>query len=193
MATQAFSNSLNVVAGYFGRGMLQKVLKAKSTSIPNAVAGRAGYIDATTGEWVHGPCATKKGPAYFVFRGVNQPDVYSDGAYGSNFYEKYWVSGNAQGNITCIPATGGFELQTTEFVTTSTYTNGDMLKVGSDGKLDITTSALGGDPIVGFCAPFTQYPENMWPAAPANLSPVGINSHGISVLNFMTAFYPKTT
>lgn len=189
MATQAFSNSLNVVAGYFGRGMLQKVLKAKSTSIPNAVAGRAGYVD-TDGTWVHGPCGLKKGPAYFVFRGVNQPDVYSDGSYGSNFYERYWVSGNAQGNITCIPATGGFELQTTEFNTAGTYTNGDMLKVDSDGKLNVSTATLGSDPIVGFCAPFTQYPENIWPAA--NLPPVGNNSHGIAVLNFLTAFYPKT-
>lgn len=191
-ATQMFVNQLNIVAGYFGKGMLRKVLPVADGSKAYAVAGRCGYIN-NAGRWVHGPTPARKGPALFVFRGVNQPDVLNDGYTGSfNVAGGYWwVSGNAQGFITCIPATGGFELQTTEYDTTQTYNNGDALTVDANGRLTPASGdPYGTTPIVGFAAPFMQYPENMRPAAGASLGPTAQNAHGVNVLNFFTVFLP---
>lgn len=188
--TQMFENSLNIAAGYFGRGMLQKVVKVSSGSVSNAVAGRCGYID-NNGQWVHGPCPVNKGPAYFVFRGTNHRDVSNDGAMtsGSSYW---WVSGNVQGYITVIPATGGFELQTTEYDTSRTYNNGDALTVGSDGKLTNNGITTYSSLIVGYCAPFTMMPENMRPATDT-FTPTGTNAYRVPVLNFYTVFLPRIT
>jgi hypothetical protein len=193
-ATQMFLNQLNFVAGFFGRGMLQKVLKVASGSVAYAVAGRCGYID-NNGEWVHGLPPANRGPAMFVFRGVNQPDVLNDGTTGSvNIAGGYWwVSGNAQGFVTCLPATGGFELQTTEFDVTQTYQNGQALTVDGQGRLTNQNATPYTNVIVGYAAPFQQYPENMRPAAGAALGPVAQNAHGVRVLNFYTTYLPRTS
>lgn len=189
--TQMFQRQLNIVAGYFGRGMLVKVLPVASGSENKAYAGRCGHINAN-GQWAAGPVTGRKGPAMFIFRGVNQPDVTNDGYSGiSGLY--WWVSGNAQGFVTCIPATGGFELQTTEFDTSQTYNNGDPLTVTNEGILTNFGATPFSTFVVGFCAPFTAYPENMRPAAGSAIGPVGTNAHGVRVLNFYTAFYPTSS
>lgn len=187
--SQMFEKSLNVVAGYFGRGMLQKVLPVASGSKSYAVAGRCGYVNAN-GEWVHGAPSAHTGPAYFVFRGVNQPDVMNDGQAADGTY--WWVSGNNTGWITCIPCTGGFELQTTEFDSAGTYNNGTALTVNSSGQLAPAATINSGTVIVGFCAPFTQYPENMRPSS-ISFGPRATNAYRVTVLNFYTWFIPRTT
>lgn len=184
-ATQMFEKRLNIVAGYFGRGMLQVAVKYKSDQVDKAVAGRCGYLD-NNGEWVAGPPPAKKGPALFVWRGTNQPDVLNDGVAADGTI--YWKNPNLFGVITCFVATGGFEFYTTEFNTASTYNNGDALTVDVDGKLNVTAAEpFGTTSIVGFCAPFRQYPENFLPTG--GLGPRGTDIHLRPVLNFWTCFY----
>lgn len=187
-ASQAFEHQLNIVAGYFGRGMLMKVLKPASGSVANALAGRAGYID-NNGQWVAGFPPSKKGPALLVFRGVNQPDVYNDGSRAGGGY--WWVGGN-QGYITCIPTTGGFEVQTTEYDTSKTYTNGNALNATTAGLITNAVTAPYTNGVLGFACPFLQYPENAYPSAPTALGPVGTNANQVNVLNFYTCFLPAT-
>lgn len=186
VATQIFETQLNFVAGYYGRGMLQKVVLVKSTEKANAVAGRCGYLDSN-GEWVAGPPPAKKGPPFWVWRGTNQPDTLNDGTGADG--TKYWVAGNTRGFITCFAGLGGFEFQTTEFETGSTYANGDALTVTAAGKVDVTAAEpFGTTAIVGFATPFQGYPENLQPASTAR-TPTGTNLHNRSVLNFHTCFY----
>lgn len=184
-ATQIFEHRLMLVAGYYGRGMLQIAVKYKSDQVANAIAGRAGYLDAN-GEWVAGPPPAKKGPPLFVWRGVGQPDVLNDGVAADGTV--YWRNPNLFGVITCFSGTGGFELQTTEFNTASTYNNGDALTVAADGKLDVTTAApYGTTAVVGFCSPHRQQPENFLPSG--GLTPTGNDANLRPVLNFYTCFY----
>jgi hypothetical protein len=200
--TQVFTNQLNFVAGYFGRGMLQKVVLPADNSKAFAIAGRCGYLDSN-GRWVHGPCPGLKGIPFFVWRGVNNLDTTNDGTDSGDSALRHWISGNARGFITCFAGTGGYEFQTTEFVPSSSpgYNNGDPLTVASDGKLTYldpqshTSLYVSSTPaIVGFASPFHQTPENFLTgnvANQANASPVGTNAHGKPVLNFHTWFIPK--
>lgn len=193
--TQVFTNQLNFVAGYYGRGMLQKVLLPEAGHEAKAIAGRCGYIN-TAGKWQAGPTPTGKGVPMFVWRGTNHADVYNSGSDGTT---TYWQSGNARGFITCFAGTGGFEFQTTEF--TGTPANGDPLTVDADGKIishSGVSYATGGSavaPVVGFASPFHQTPENFLSGTnnnQAGASPVGVNMHNKSVLNFYTWFVPKS-
>lgn len=198
--TQVFTNQLNFVAGYFGRGMLQKVVLPADTSKAFAVAGRCGYLD-NNGKWVHGPCPIGKGVPFFVWRGVNNFDTTNDGTDSGDSSLRHWISSNARGFITCFAGTGGYEFQTTEFVS-GTYNNGDALTVGTasgeEGKLKAlsgTLYAANTPAVVGFASPFHQTPENFLTSSvanQANASPVGTNAHGKSVLNFHTWFIPRS-
>lgn len=187
VATQVFESQLNFVAGYYGRGMLQKVVLVETDNIDKAVAGRCGYLDAN-GDWVAGPPAAKKGPPYWVWRGTNQPDTYNDGTASDGSY--YWVAGNTRGHITCFAGSGSFEFQTTEYATGFTYNNGDALTVDADGRIMPTNAEpYGTTPIVGFATAFQQHPENLQPSG-INRTPTGNNLHIRSVLTLYTCFYP---
>jgi hypothetical protein len=185
-ATQIFEHRLNLVAGYYGRGMLQIAVRYKSTEKDKAIAGRCGYLDAN-GEWNPGPPPAKKGPPLFIWRGTNQPDVLNDGVAADGTI--YWKNPNLFGVITCFVGTGGFEFSTTEYDTAASYSNGDALTVAADGRLTKTTAEpFGTTAIVGFCSPFRQQPENFLPATSA-LAPSGVDSNLRPVLNFHTCFY----
>lgn len=186
-ATQVFEKHLNPVGGFFGPGSLMKVVAVAAASESNAVSGRCGYLD-NNGEWVAGPPPTRKGPPLFIFRGLDQRDIFND---GSGLTTTWWWPGNAQKRLSCFVGTGGFEFQTTEY-TGTTPNNGDALTVASDGRLQTYTGALyGTTAVVGFCTPFQQTIETMLTAT-SNRTPIGQNMHLLSVLNFHTHFLPST-
>ena len=80
------------------------------------------------------------------------------------------------GKITAIPATAGYEMETTEFDTTAAYAPNDALVAGTGdnlGKVVKATSGLGSESILGFVS-----------LAPAT------DEHGNKRLAFFTAFVP---
>ena len=95
------------------------------------------------------------------------------------------------GNITAIPTTCGYELETTEFDATATYAFNDGLvpgiedqRAGTDdrGKVKLATSGPGGaEPYLGFVSipPTKDYFGNKRIAFFANFSPAGI---GVSAM-----------
>lgn len=190
-ATQVYEKHLNPVAGYFGLGSLVKVLGVLAADQDKAVSGRCGYLDSATGVWRAGATPVRTGPPLFIFRGLEQADINNDGTSASGTI--YWVAGTQNKRITCFVGTGGFEFQTTEYVT-GTYNNGTALTVDNNGKLSPHTGALyGTTAVVGFCTPFQQMVENMITATTyTTQTPVGQNMHLLSVLNFHTHFVPST-
>lgn len=189
--TQAFTHELNFSGGYFGPGMLQISVQPKSDQVANALSGRCGYLDVNS-QWVAGPPPAKKGPPMFVYRGVDKVEGIRTAVDVGG--EIQWKMASTAGTITCFVGTGGFEFQTTEYNSASTYNVGDALTVDSDGKLNVTTAEpFGTTPIVGFCSPFRMAPEN-FAFTPANplmptMAPTGQNFNRRSVLSFYTCFY----
>ena len=89
--------------------------------------------------------------------------------------------GTVGGNIGTIVATGGFEIKTTEFVTTSQYAIGSLLTAATStdaGKVKPSTSAYSTNPVVGSVSGGTS-----------------TDVYGQSILSFWTCFLPtvKTT
>lgn len=85
---------------------------------------------------------------------------------------------SAMGNvITAIPVTSGYELETTEYDTTVTdYKPGDLLTVGTDGK--VTRSTDGSGVILGVVskAPAADYFNNTRLAFFTTFLPVGVKT-----------------
>ena len=85
---------------------------------------------------------------------------------------------SAMGNvISAIPVTSGYELETTEYDTTATaYKPGDLLTVGTDGK--VTKSTDGSGVILGVVskAPAKDYFNNTRLAFFATFLPAGVKA-----------------
>ena len=106
----------------------------------------------------------------FLWRAGNSPDVSTVDASAE---PKEWYPIQPRGNTTAFVATGGFELETTEFVAGSIAPNNKLTTDGS-GKLTKTTNNFyGATPIVGIAS-----------AAPRT------NHHKQSVLSFWTVYFP---
>lgn len=184
--SQMFEQSLDVVRGFVPQFSLEKVrpldaaLLANATEVP---AGRVAHI-ADDGEWELG--ATGKKLPHFLWQGKNDADVQNPGISPTTDV-RYWVGIGPDGRIRGLPATGAFELQTTEFDSTRTYKPNDMLKADTAGKLTNDTVTTGSHCIAGIAS----WHENseFGPSRDGD-SPKGVNAHGVDVLTFYTFFLP---
>lgn len=84
-----------------------------------AVGGRCVHVDPTAGTFKLG-CTGVQMPL-FLIHGPTAFDVANDGGTA-------WQAGFPKGDIAAVVATGGFELDTTEFDTASTFHPNDLLK-----------------------------------------------------------------
>ncbi len=159
---QMFDHRLDAIKGWGAElHCLDHQLQAYNSS-EGIVAGMCVYKDPSTGKARRG-CVNGYMPL-FVFQNQDDFDVNSD------------VGGITSGNINTLPATGGYELETTEFVD-ETFAPNDPLtvSVASDatkGKVKKTTMS-GGLMIVGIVS-----------AVKAD------DEYGISTLRFWPVFCP---
>lgn len=139
--------------------------------------GSVVSLDAN-GEYVAGcPAGTATNcPVPFIsLKNVFDPDVTTGYNSGDNWTKRSTFSAQG-GKITAIPATAGYEMETTEFDTAATYAPNDALVAGTGdnlGKVVKATSGIGSESILGFVS-----------LAPAT------DEHGNKRLAFFTAFVP---
>lgn len=111
----------------------------------------------------------------FAFTGSDEMDV-------SNNYGGQWFVQIPQGNLLCLVALGGYELETTEFDTTRTYNINDPLRAGTDGRLTNQNVVLASQ---------TNTPNTDSTAVVGIVSrPVTRNAHGQLALSFWPVWYP---
>lgn len=182
-------------------GPLVKIrpVKASELTTGNVVSGRVVSLDSN-GDLVPGLDSQFAMPL-FVFRGTESPSVYNTGTENN---VTHWVPVAGRGaNAIVFVASGGFELQTTEYDTTindSDYTPNTPLTATATG---LVTKAVGtGTPaewkqIVGVCsvhenAENWRDPFGTGQALPtaSNPTPVGFNAHGKKVLTFWSVYLP---
>jgi hypothetical protein len=86
-----------------------------------------------------------------------------------------------------LVATGGYELQTTEFNTALTYVPNDALTCSAAGVLTNAAITPYTTPIVGVCSWHNNEDQQQSPKA---TGPVGTNAHGVTTLSFWPVYLP---
>ena len=185
--SQMYEQALDPLKGWFHLSALDKSAKlaaallAAATDVP---AGRVAHLDAS-GEFALGGSGTQM--PIFLWNGSTHPDVTNNGVSPTTSVQ-HWVAIAPTGVMSGLVATGGYELQTTEFDTTQTYAPNEPLTADADGILSNQTAVQYTNWICGICSWHVQG-DNQSTAA---TSPVGNNAHGVSVLSFWTYFLPAS-
>ncbi|GIW59057.1 MAG: hypothetical protein KatS3mg087_0123 [Patescibacteria group bacterium] len=185
---QPYDHTLEPVHGGQA-GPLVKHRPIEANSLSKAYAGRVGYLDNNGNVVVGAPPAKTEMPVY-ILRGIESPSVY-DGL-GTQSTPAAWVPGGATRAILLV-ATGGFEVQTTEYDTNGTYNVNTYLTVDANGFVTpanlANLYAVGSPWIVGVCSVHenAQNIDDPWANA---TSPIGKNANRKTVLTYWTYFLP---
>lgn len=113
--------------------------------------------------------------ALFLREASDDPDVSNYGGTAAG----NWVAVRPSGKNSCLVATGGYELATTEFDTNQTYALNDTLTAPTG-----TTTATSGKLTNQSAVPYTN------PVCGVVSRAVAINSHGVSELSFWPVYLP---
>lgn len=185
--SQMFENLLDAPKGWFHLAALDKSapleasLQADATPV---VAGRCASLNAT-GEFVLG-LDVDHAMAIFLWQGKSDPDVSNYGVSPTTGVQ-HWISIGPKGIMNGLVATGGYELQTTEFDTDQDYVPNDLLTPDADGILTNQGITLYTTPVVGVCSWHNNEDAQQTPKA---TGPVGINAHGVTTLSFWPVYLP---
>jgi hypothetical protein len=127
---QMFDNMLNPAKGWPHPAALD--FRAKAAAGVAIKPGMTGSLD-TAGNVVLGVKRHRMG--LFAFAGSDDLDVNAEG-------NDQWKPISPTGQIVFLVASGGYELETTEFDTVQTYARNDPLRAHTDGKLTNQTVVL---------------------------------------------------
>lgn len=183
MATM-YDHMCDPVGGY--AGPLVKNRPVNSSALENAYAGRVVSLN-DSGEFVMANGGSGNPMPLFLLKGIESPSAY-DSQAGTD-----WVPVTTQ--LTVFPAlvaTGGFEVQTTEYETNQTYDPNTPLTATATGLL--TPGAFYTDWIVGICSVGENAQNIDAPLGPSSIdSPLAVNAHRKTVLTFWTMFLPSSS
>lgn len=130
-----FEHALTAVKGWFQPSALDFAAKLSPNVSITAYGGRVAHVNAA-GELEMGVANTQMG--IFLLQGSQEADVSNPGTTGAgNFMHQAIAPTGVQSGLV---ATGGYELETTEFSTTVTYAPNQLLTA----KADNATAATGG-------------------------------------------------
>lgn len=174
-----FDNALDVVKGGYPRVNALDVAGKmhSSVTVDPVPAGRVVHIAAVDSSGklpvaLFKPGANGKAMPIFLFNGTNSYDVSNPGG-------TRWYAGSPSGVLTGVVATGGWELETTEFDSAQSYPPNTLLRaIRSDsaanaGMLTSAGVTLYTNLVVG-CVSFGVYR----------------NHHGRNVLRFWPVYLP---
>jgi hypothetical protein len=158
-----FDHELNPVKGWWDMHALDKRVAISDQNGVTVVRGMVGYIDPTTSKFLVG--GVNGSMPLFAFQGENDFDANSD------------VGNISGGYLNTLVATGGYELETTEFVDGETYDVNTPLICGTAGDIGKVTPGTGwnaAEQVVGIVSE----------AGPRT------NDHGKEVVKFWPVFIP---
>lgn len=182
---QMFEQALDAIKGWFHLSALDKsaplepTLLTGATSVP---AGRVAHLN-NSGQFELGGSGTQM--PIFLWNGKDHPDVYNDGTSPVTSVV-HWYGISPTGVMSGLVATGGYELQTTEYDSTLTYTPNQFLTASATGVL---TNASVSTYVTWICGLTSWHVQGKQQDAAAT-SPEGTNAHGVSTLTFWTYFLP---
>ena len=182
---QMYEQSLDAIKGFYSPSALEKVrplAAALLNSLTVIPAGRVAHIDAA-GNWALGGSGTQM--PCFLWQGSKDPDVFNDGVSAATG-TRHWTSVLPSGEMKGVVATGGYELQTTEYDATQVYAPNQLLTASAVGIL----TNVGAVQYTNWICGVTSWHElNRAEATPAT-APTGNNLHNVATLTFWTYFLP---
>jgi hypothetical protein len=195
-----FERALDAVKGWFHLSALDKSAKLDNTLLVSATVVPAGRVAVLNdvGEFIldrtdASLTAQATAMPIFLWNGSDHPDVYNDGTSPVTS-TVHWHGISPTGVMSGLVATGGYELQTTEFDTAQTYAVNQPLTASALGVLTNAGITVYTTWICGICSSHVQGDNQAVDAVQAASpgSPEGLNAHGVSVLTFWTYFLPAS-
>lgn len=191
---QMYEQALDAVKGWFHLSALDKSAKLDNTLLTGTTsvpAGRCAVLNGS-GEFIlHRTTLLanqETAMPIFLWNGKDHPDVYNDGTSPITS-TVHWYGISPTGVMSGLVATGGYELQTTEYDGDQTYTVNQALTADNDGILTNVGAAPFTNWIVGICSWHVQGDNQ----AAAAAGPEGTNAHGVTTLTFWSYFLPAST
>jgi len=181
---QSYAHSLNIVKGWPHPAALDFFAKASANVLYNLRPGQCCSLNSS-GELEPGVALARMG--LFLFQGVRSRDV-------DNRSSDTWVSGGIpSGNIMCIVAKSGVELETTEFVP-GTYNPNDLLKSPTGNTANDEALDANGLPTSSSSGVLTKSSVTLYTTAVVGVVSRGTltNYNKKSVLSFWPVYLPGT-
>lgn len=172
-----FEHGLDVKKGWFDMASLDYSAKLSSSVTFDVPRGRAVFVN-NNGDFVPGVHETNV--AIFLLNGSTDADVANPGTTAGGKFMHLAVA--PTGKMSGLVATGGYEISTTEFVTSNDYNPGDLLTAtknhasnpaSTDGRLTNYSVTQFVNPVVGVVS-----------------SGAATNHNGISALSFWCVWLP---
>lgn len=140
------SKGMDVKKGWFDMASLDYSAKLSPSVTTEVPAGRVVHVDAN-GNFT--PGAHNTNVAIFLIQGSDDADVSNPGGDLSDPSVFLHVPVRPSGNMSGLVATGGYEIATTEFDKTKTYTPGDLLTADNTGVITNAGVVQYVNPVVG--------------------------------------------
>lgn len=191
---QTKDHQLMPIKGWYPFISLDKTLpldEEHMQSLSQWPRGRVGYIHSN-GKFrlANGANLTYQMP-FYLWQGGDDLDVIAQGVGVDGKLQ--WANGLPAGTMTGLAATGGYEIQTTEFDANQTYAPNTFLTAGVDGNGDpgVLTPINGGIAANWVCGVASVHCNERWDQQTVPTSAKGVNAVGKNVLTFYTYFLPK--
>jgi len=176
-----FEQGINVPKGWFDESALDFSAKLSSNVTFDVPGGRCMHVNSA-GEFETGVGETDMG--IFLIQASDDFDVANPGTTPAGNFMHQSIA--PAGNMSGLVAEGAYEIETTEFDTSNTYTPGDLLTavvanttLATGGVLTNAGSGAGGE--------VQQYEDPVC----GNVSRGSFNNeHGIAVLAFWPTYLP---
>jgi len=172
-----FEHGLDVKKGWFDMASLDYSAKLSGNVTYTLPRGRVVHLALEGGREVFVPGCSTTGVSIFLLNGSNDADVSNPGTTAGGKFMHQAVA--PTGKLSGLVATGGYEIATTEYVTSNTYNPGDLL----------TAPASGGAAVEGVLtnSGVTQFVN---PVCGVVSSGAVKNHNGVQTLSFWSVYLP---
>ena len=191
--SQMFDHTLDACKGWFHEAALDHSAKLNaSVTVDPVEQGRVVHLDA---DGTYSLGVTAAFMPIFLLNSSDDPDVANPGG-------EYWQAVAPTGKLSGLVATGGYELESSEFIVTGlTYAPGQYLSAmtGNDATASgaFSNEDDTGPPSLSDLTTGTALVNPMLSGGATNQAccgtvsaAVAANSHGIDVLRFWPAYIP---
>lgn len=177
-----FEHGLDIKKGWFDMASLDYSAKLGSVgySVPR---GRVVHLEVVGGQEVFLPGVRATDVAIFLLNGSDDADVSNPGTTASGKFVQQAVS--PTGKLSGVVATGGYEIDSTEFDSSRTYAPGDLLTAPTGALL--ANAATGG---VLTNNGVVQYVNAVVGVVSSGKH---TNHNGVSTLSFWSVYLPAGT
>jgi hypothetical protein len=178
-----FEHGLDIKKGWFDMASLDYSAKLSGSVAFNVPRGRVVHLEHDgSGNDVFLPGVRNTDMAIFLLNGSTDADVANPGTTASGRFMHQAVA--PTGKMSGVVATGGYEIDSTEFVSNRSYAPGDLLTapVGTSSGSAATAGVLTNASVTVYVTPVVGVVS----------SGKHVNHNGVDTLSFWCVYLPGT-